>query len=144
MHPEAVLLLIGEGSLQQSIRQKVESLGLTDRVRFLGIRTDTSRLYQAMDIFLLPSLFEGLPVVGVEAQSAGLPMLTADTVTKELCVTEFVEMLPLDAPLEVWADKIDRMIEKKKRRNTLEEMNAAGFNIRKTADYLQEFYCSHK
>lgn len=143
-HPDAVLLLVGEGALQQSIRLKVEQCGLSDRVCFLGVRADTDRLYQAMDLFLLPSLFEGLPVVGVEAQTAGLPMLTADTVTRELCVTDFVEMLSLNAPLDVWVDKIDNMLEMKKRRNTLEEMNEAGFNIRKTADYLQDFYCGHK
>ena len=143
-HPDAVLLLVGEGALQQSIRSKAEQLGLSECVHFLGVRADTNRLYQAMDLFLLPSLFEGLPVVGVEAQSAGLPMLTADTVTSELCVTDFVEMLPLDARLDIWVDKIDKMLETKKRRNTLDEMNEAGFNIRKTADYLQDFYCSHK
>lgn len=143
-HPDAVLLLVGEGSLRQNIQSKVEQLGLSEYIRFLGVRTDTSRLYQAMDLFLLPSLFEGLPVVGVEAQSAGLPMLTADTVTKELCVTDFVEMLPLTTPLNVWVDKIDKMIKTKKRRNTLDEMNKAGFNIRKTADYLQDFYRNHK
>ena len=143
-HPDAALLLVGEGALQQRIRSKVEQLGLSERIQFLGVRADTNRLYQAMDLFLLPSLFEGLPVVGVEAQSAGLPMLTADTVTRELCVTDFVEMLPLDAPLDIWVDKIDKMLETKKRRTTLNEMNEAGFNIRKTADYLQDFYCSHK
>ncbi len=142
-HPDAVLLLIGEGALKPRIQQKVERLGLSNKVRFLGVRTDTDRLYQAMDLFMLPSLFEGLPVVGVEAQSAGLPMLTSDTVTKELCVTDFVEMLSLDAPIDAWVDKIDDMLASKKRRNTLDEMNAADFNIRKTADYLRDFYCSH-
>ncbi len=140
----AVLLLVGEGALRQSVQEKVDKLGISDSVKFLGVRSDISRLYQAMDLFLLPSLFEGLPVVGVEAQSAGLPMLTADTVTKELCVTDLVEMLPLDAPLDVWTAKIDEMLETKIRRNTLEEMNAAGFNIRKTADFLQDYYSEHK
>ena len=139
-HDDAVLCLIGEGSLQADIRRKVEVLRLTDKVLFLGVRTDMEQIYQALDIIVLPSLFEGLPVVGVEAQAAGLPMLTSDSVTRELCVTDFVEMLPLrDAP-KIWANKIDEMLAKKARRNTLVEMNAAGFNIRRTTDDLQNFY----
>ena len=139
-HENAVLLLVGEGHLLDEVKSRVRSLNLEEKVRFLGVRSDTSELYQAMDIFVLPSLFEGLPVVGVEAQAAGLPILTADTVTRELCVTDLVEMLPLDASLKSWVDKIDKMIETKKRRNTLNEMNRAGFNIRNTADFLQNFY----
>lgn len=143
-HHDAVLLMIGEGALMQDVRAKVETLGISGQVRFMGVRADTSRLYQAMDMFLLPSLFEGLPVVGIEAQSAGLPMLVADTVTTELCVTPFVEMLPLTAAPAVWADKMDDMIGRLTRCNTLEAMNAAGYNIRNTADYLQDFYCRHQ
>ena len=140
-HPDAILLLVGEGALEQNIRKKTEQLELSDRVRFLGVRSDTSRLYQAMDLFLLPSLFEGLPVVGIEAQSAGLPMLTADTVTPELCVTDFVEMLSLSETAEKWGQRIDTMLEKLERRNTLAEMEKAGYNIRYTAAFLQDFYC---
>lgn len=142
-HENAVLLLVGEGALIGNIRDKVNSLNLSEKVKFLGVRSDTSRIYQAMDIFLLPSLFEGLPVVGVEAQSAGLPILTADTVTKELCVTNLVEMLPLSSSSTVWGEKIDDMLGRIRRRNTLSEMNEAGFNIKKTADFLQDFYLTH-
>lgn len=143
-HPNAVLLLIGEGALMNDVRAKADALGIAGQVRFMGVRADTSRLYQAMDVFLLPSLFEGLPVVGIEAQSAGLPMLVADTVTTELCVTPYVEMLPLSSSPDVWADKIDDMQGRMTRCNTLEAMNAAGYNIRKTASFLQDFYCRHQ
>ena len=139
-HENAVLLLVGEGHLLDEVKNKVRSLNLDDKVRFLGVRSDTAELYQAMDVFVLPSLFEGLPVVGVEAQSAGLPMLVSDTVTEELCITDLVEMMPLSEATYKWSEKIDYMIRTKKRRNTLEEMNRAGFNIRKTADFLQNFY----
>ena len=142
-HLDAVLLLVGEGHLFDDIRKKVDDLGLNDKVRFLGVRSDLEGIYQALDLFILPSLFEGLPVVGVEAQSTGLPILTADTVTSELCVTEFVEMLPLEASYEIWCDKIDDMLKNITRRNTLEDMNKAGFNIRNTADFLQDYYIKH-
>ncbi len=139
-HENACLLLVGEGHLLEDAKAQVEALGLQEKVRFLGVRSDTARLYQAMDLFLLPSLFEGLPVVGVEAQSAGLPMLTSDTVTEELKITDLVEMLPLDAGHDAWCRKMDDMLAGKTRRDTLDEMNAAGYNIRKTADELQAFY----
>ncbi len=139
-HPNAILLLVGEGHLYDDIQKKVDLLGLEDKVRFLGVRSDLECVYQALDLFVLPSLFEGLPVVGVEAQSAGLPMLVADTVTNELCVTEFVEMLSLEEPYEEWCNKIDYMLENIKRRDTTEDMNNAGFNIKQTAKYLQDFY----
>lgn len=137
---DAVLLLVGEGHLVNEIWAKVHLLNLDGYVRFLGVRSDTAQLYQAMDIFLLPSLFEGLPVVGVEAQSAGLPMLTADTVTNELQVTEYVEMLSLQAGEKAWCDKIDQMLHGLSRRNTLKDMNNAGFNIKQTADWLENYY----
>ncbi len=143
VHPEAVLLLIGEGKRMVSVREKCQALHLQDKVRFLGVRKDMAQLYQIMDLLVLPSLFEGLPVVGVEAQAAGLPILVSDTVTRELCVTEMVEMLSLNESAEVWVRKIDEMLETKKRRDTLADMNAAGFNIRQTAEYLQKFYMEH-
>ncbi len=139
-HANAVLLLIGEGQLQGQVRDKVHALGLEDCVRFLGVRADTARLYQAMDLFMLPSLFEGLPVVGVEAQSAGLPMLTSDAVTEEVKITDMVDMCSLSDPIETWCAKIDEMLATKPRRDTLDEMNRAGYNIKETAMWLQEYY----
>lgn len=139
-HSNAVLALVGGGALEEEIRALVSKKKLEDKVLFMGVRSDMCELYQAMDIFVLPSLFEGLPVVGVEAQAAGLPMLMSDTITDELCVTNLVESLPLTSSAEVWAEKIDQMLYTVKRRNTLEEMNQAGFNICKTADFLQQFY----
>ena len=68
----SILLLAGQGPLQEEIKNKVRELGLDDSVRFLGQRNDANELYQVFDVFLLPSLYEGLPVVGVEAQASGL------------------------------------------------------------------------
>ena len=140
--PNSVLLLIGEGPLQEQIRQKVSELGLTDSVRFLGLRKDVPDLYQAMDVFVLPSFYEGLPVVGVEAQAAGLPCLISDAVTREIALTPLVTFLDLSHPAVVWAEKAlsctdalstvgagtDRMIKK------------AGFCIQDEAGKLEQFY----
>ena len=78
--PNARLVLIGTGELVDSTRALAQELNLSDRVIFAGVRKDMAALYHAMDVFLLPSLFEGLPVVLVEAQAAGLPCFVADTV----------------------------------------------------------------
>ena len=72
---KAVLLLIGVGEKEAKVREQIRSLGIEKKVRFLGSRSDVSELYQAMDVFVLPSLFEGIPVVGVEAQFADLSLI---------------------------------------------------------------------
>lgn len=78
----SILLLAGQGPLQEEIKNKVRELGLDDSVRFLGQRNDANELYQVFDVFLLPSLYEGLPVVGVEAQASGLLCFLSDDMTK--------------------------------------------------------------
>lgn len=104
--PEAILLLIGTGEKEQAIREKVDSLGISRNVRFLGNRSDVAQLYQAMDAFVLPSLFEGIPLVGVEAQFAGLPCIFSDRVPEEVAFTDNCRFLDLNLPAEAWADKI--------------------------------------
>ena len=101
---DALLLLVGEGEREAEIRAAVEELGLTDSVRFLGVRRDANRLYSAFDAFCLPSYYEGLPVVGVELQWNGLPAVFSDRVTEEARVNENIRALPLDAPAEDWAE----------------------------------------
>ena len=106
LKPNAVLLLIGEGELEQQTRDRVDELGISDKVRFLGVRSDIPRLCMAMDVFLMPSLFEGLPVVGVEAQAAGVPCVFSREVTDEVVVLEESIQIPLSAPDGEWAQKI--------------------------------------
>jgi len=84
----AILVLAGQGPLLEDIRKKVNQLKLTDYVQFLGQRSDANELYQAFDVFLLPSLYEGLPVVGVEAQAAGLLCILSNDMTKETKVLD--------------------------------------------------------
>ena len=139
---DAVLLLLGEGELEGDIRQKVQQLGLQDCVRFLQAQPDTSRFYQAMDVFVLPSRYEGLPVVGVEAQACGLPLLCSTEVSRETKLLPTTQFLSLEEPPEAWADAILGAVENHVRRNTVPELTEQGFDIATEAKKLEAFYQS--
>lgn len=137
--PTAVLLLIGAGELMNEVKAKVHAKGLDDTVLFLGVRQDVSQLYQAMDCFVLPSRYEGLPVVGVEAQTAGLPCVFSDVVSREAALTGNVHYLSLAVPVTTWAAAVlnTRCFERK---DTLEAIREAGFDIEKEAGRLERYY----
>lgn len=103
---DAVLVLAGDGLRMKTVKKQIEEKGLKDSVRLLGFRKDVDRILQGIDFFLLPSYFEGLPTVGVEAQCAGLPCLMSKNVTDEARITEDCWFLPLNAGAEAWADFI--------------------------------------
>lgn len=103
--PDAVLLLVGSGEAEVLAESWAAERGVAGRVRFLGQRDDVDRLYQAFDAFALPSLYEGLGLVGVEAQRAGLPCFLSDSITREVDVTGTVRFLPIEDPV-VWADAL--------------------------------------
>lgn len=106
-YPSVVVLLVGTGELQDTIKSKVEKYNLQNNVRFLNERADVNKLLQLADVFVLPSFFEGLPVVGIEAQAAGVPLLVADTVTDEVDMNMgLVEFLPIDNSAEIWKTAI--------------------------------------
>ncbi|HJA24809.1 MAG TPA: glycosyltransferase family 1 protein [Candidatus Fournierella merdigallinarum] len=105
--PNARLLLVGEGELAQQIKDKVAGSGLQDDVVFTGARADVNKLYSAMDVFCLPSLYEGLPVVALEAQANGLPCLFSDRVPAQAVVAENARQLALEDPAE-WASALPR------------------------------------
>lgn len=141
--PDSKLLLVGQGALEQSIREKVERLGISDKVIFAGIRSDVSGLFQAMDVFAMPSLFEGLPLVLVEAQAAGLPCVVSNHVPAECEKTQnLVTFLSLEAGADRWAEEILRAA-KIPRRDTLAEIQESGFDIQENALKLQKFYLNH-
>ena len=124
-----ILLLVGIGPSEEYLKTFVKEKSLESYVKFLGLRTDIPELLQGMDVFALPSLFEGLPIAGIEAQAAGLPCVFSDTITREADVTGNVIYLPLTSPHEVWAEKIIEVFKTKPRRDTREEMKKAGFDI---------------
>ena len=104
--PNTVLLLAGDGVRFEKVRQIVAEKNLEDVVKLLGRRSDTDYLYQGMDAFLLPSNFEGLPIAGIEAQSAGLPCFMSDEITKESKITEACYFIPLKSGAKYWAEEI--------------------------------------
>ena len=139
IEPTARLVLVGEGELQEDIRLKAETLGLTGQVDFLGIRRDAPALMNAFDVLLLPSFFEGLPVVGVEALATGLPVVTSTGVTPELPLPDLTVYKPLSDSPQAWALTVldaARM----PRRNTTVEMVDAGYDVRMAAQVMQQAY----
>lgn len=140
--PDSLLLLIGEGPLEDQVRRKADALGLSESVRFLGVRSDVNRFLQAMDIFLMPSLYEGLSLASVEAQTCGLPCFFSDSVPTDCKITDNVHFLPLTMSAKDWAERI-LSTDIHNRRSGHEAVCSAGFDIQTTADYLQSFYLKH-
>ena len=114
-------------------------LGIQERVIFYGASSEMEKMYQAMDVFLMPSLHEGLPVTGVEAQASGLPCVFADTITKEVDITGHSEFLSLDEAPGVWADKVLAYVESERKSNK-KELLEAGYDIQQTADIVSKLY----
>lgn len=136
----SILILAGQGPLMDSVKDKVKELKLEDNVKFLGQRDDAAELYQAFDVFLLPSLYEGLPVVGVEAQAAGLLCYFSDDMTKETKVLGITKFMSLNNTPEEWATNILENVKNYKRINTSKEMTAKKFNIKEEAKRLEKYY----
>lgn len=137
--PDAVLLLLGEGTLMEQIKKQVEEAGLKDVVRFLGNQGNVSPYYQAMDYLVFPSLFEGLPGTVIEAQTAGLRCLISDTITKEVQITELVESYSLDKPAVEWAEFVVSHCGYE-RKSRLADVEKAGFDISAQIERYLEIY----
>lgn len=138
--PSAILLLIGEGVLLDNIKEKVKSLGLSQDVIFYGLSNRVYEMLQAMDTFVLPSHFEGLPIVGVEAQAAGLPVIFSSEITREAKQINEVHYLPIDREsINIWADYIVKL-SKYKRYDTHNELLRQGFDIQQTIRELIDLY----
>lgn len=132
---------IGSGSMLDEMRHHVDISGLKSKVKFLGNREDVISLYQAVDLFFLPSVFEGLPVTGVEAQAMGLPSIVSDTVTKEMVYTDLVEFVSLDAPIEIWVEVIEKQMKRiPDRRSYTEELENSVFSSVHAGERLESYY----
>jgi glycosyltransferase involved in cell wall biosynthesis len=143
--PNAVFVLVGGGPLQSAIQNEVRQRGLEAHFRFLGVRRDIARLLGAMDIFMFPSLFEGLGLVLIEAQAAGLPCVISDRVPQEADVVPgLVKRLPLTIPPEGWSSVIEQIRPRfpHEREAALKVVERSKFNITTSADKLMELYTS--
>jgi len=135
----AVLLLVGKGPLMDEIKEKVKELKLTKNVKFLGQRSDVNELYQAFDLFLFPSLYEGLGMVAIEAQTSGLQCIASTEVPSIAKVTDNLEFLELDDTIEMWKNVIlDK--QNKKRKSYVTEVKKAGYDIKTEVKKLEEKY----
>ena len=135
---DARLLLIGDGYLREKIVAKAQELKIDDKVIMLGSRDDVADLYNAMDVFVFPSLYEGLPVVGVEVQANGLPFLCSDKVTKEIVISDSIELLGLEIGANGWAEKI--LIYRSNLCRKEQDLSNSGFDIEMEAKKLVEMY----
>ena len=138
-NPNAALILIGTGELEADIRTLVKELCIEHAVFFTGIRRDIPDFLNAFDVFFLPSRYEGLPVVGIEAQAVGLPCLMSDAVTKDTAITPLVEFFPLHADIEAWAQKL-LSYEHTQKRPYPDLLRASGFDIHHAAQDLCCWY----
>lgn len=135
-----ILLLAGDGPLKEEIQNKVKKIGLEKNVQLLGQRNDANELYQAFDAFVLPSLYEGLPVVGVEAQTAGLPCFFSTDMTKETKVLDSTKFIELSKSPKEWADIIIKELNNFKRKDMTKKINNNNFNIKNEANKLKKYY----
>lgn len=136
---DAVLLLIGYGELEESIRRKVKKLNLEKNVVFIGKTEELSGFYNAMDCFVLPSLYEGLPVVGIEAQAFGLPCVFSKEITDEVGILDRCVFLKLEESADKWADEIIKL-KNYVHINDNELVQEAGYDLNTEVDKLMRYY----
>ncbi len=136
---DAVLILVGDGELRLSMQEKVDKLRIADKVLFLGVRNDVSKLMQAMDIFLFPSHYEGLSVVLIEAQAAGLPIYTSSTVVRETDVTKTIRFIGFENTATYWANIILQSGNMRKV-SDVRLVVESGYDIKQSAVDIQSIY----
>lgn len=139
--PNSVLLLVGDGDIKSKIENKVNELGIEKNVIFYGTSNEVQKLFQVMDVFILPSLFEGLGIVLIEAQAAGLKCFTsADVVPEEAHVSKNLEYIPLDESEIYWANKILKYDNYYERKDMYKDICEHKYDIESVSNKLQEFY----
>ena len=138
--PESVLLLVGEGEMKEELQQQVEKLGIADKVIFYGVTDKVEQLLWAMDIFVFPSRFEGLGIVAVEAQAAGLPVICSDGVPNEAVVSDLVQKVDLRSGVDSWVESILHCQVGVDRLAVHEQVQKSGFAVADVADRIEKVY----
>ncbi len=139
MDDKAFLLLVGDGEDRKIVEQAVEESGVKSRIKILGMRNDVERLIQGMDVFFLPSRFEGLPVVAIEAQASGLPCVFSDRFSRKADVTGNAEFISLDSEIDKWSNATLKYKDFK-RKDEKKSIQEAGYDISREADSLMHFF----
>ena len=142
------MLLVGEGEDREQLLSQAQHLGIGERVVFCGKISAVRELLWAMDLYLQPSLFEGLPVSVIEAQAAGLPVICSDRITKQIKIVESLEFLPLEKGALAWADSVLAKKEEMDRMNTesqwryekASQVKAAGYDVSAVVFQLERIY----
>lgn len=141
IQPDSVLLLVGdtteESEFLKEVKRKIKDYGLENSVRLLGRRDDVNKIMQAADVLVMPSFFEGLTVVGIEAQASDLPLLLSDTVTKELGLLPSTQFISLEAGPTVWAEAVLNS-KQHNRQSRYEELKAAGYDIENETERVEK------
>jgi len=140
---DATLLLIGDGELRSSIERKIKNLGLADSVILTGVRTDVKALLRAMDVFVFPSLFEGLPVTIIEAQASGLYCIVSDTITDEVKISDSIKFISLSETPEYWSNEIQNSDLDRNREDQYKVVMENGYDIHEVVSWLKEFYLNN-
>lgn len=140
--PNVVLMFVGDGPLENEVKTKSVEMGIDDRCVFLGMRSDVSSLMQAMDVLAMPSLFEGLPVTGIEAQASGLKVVASTGVPVEMNAIDMVSFIDLKEGSKSWAEELVKCASVS-RMDAFELIREAGYDIHTMVPWLQEFYILH-
>lgn len=134
------LVCVGGGELENTIKEQARVLGISDRILFLGVRKDVNKLMQAFDLLVMPSLFEGLPVTGVEAQAVGTPCLFASTITKDAAILPNTSFLNLEDSPKIWAEKMLSYKNQHRIENAIEYVRQKGYDILLETQKMQNLY----
>lgn len=134
-----VLVLIGDGPLKQNTIEKAKKLHIFDQILFLGLKTNISELIQMIDVFVFPSLYEGLPVTLVEAQAAGLKILASNNITEEVKLTEDIQFLPITEGTTPWVNALLKLDKITKNKN-FDKIVAGNYDIINNSNEIQNFY----
>lgn len=142
IQPTAQLILLGKGPLEHQLKQYSLKSGLNDSIHFLNIRNDVNKLLSAMDLFLMPSLYEGLPVSAIEAQCSGVFCVLSNNITEEVVISSDTKQISLECCASEWAQNILQSMKNTKanRENAYSQIKEAGYDVKDVAKELQQYY----
>lgn len=142
INDDSQLWIVGDGHMYDEVGSEIARLSLTQCVKMLGRRNDVNDLMQGMDVFLFPSVFEGLPITAIEAQASGLNVLASDVITKEAIILDSAMVLPLNENYSLWAERINTINMPENRAECADLISAAGYDISKAGEKLLKIYKS--